>query len=36
MIPDLFIHFLFALIIYVPVRKQLQRLGTRVKKEETV
>ncbi|KZE67631.1 rod shape-determining protein MreD [Paenibacillus polymyxa] len=36
MIPDLFIHFLFALIIYVPVRKQLQRLGTRVKKEEAV
>lgn len=35
-IPDLFIHFLFALIIYVPVRKQLQRLGTRVKKEEAV
>lgn len=34
MVPDLFLHFVFALIIYVPVRKQLERLEKRVKKEE--
>ncbi|MDO7906885.1 rod shape-determining protein MreD [Paenibacillus sp. JX-17] len=36
MIPNLFIHFVFALIIYVPLRKQLELLGRRAPKEETV
>ncbi|MDP4095662.1 rod shape-determining protein MreD [Paenibacillus sp. P96] len=36
MVPDLFLHFVFALIIYVPVRKQLERLEKRAKKEEAV
>lgn len=34
MIPNLFIHFVFALIIYVPLRKQLERIGKRRSKTE--
>lgn len=30
MVPDLFLHFVFALLVYVPVRKQLDRLEKRV------
>lgn len=36
MIPNLCVHFLFALIIYVPMRKQFELLGGRPKKEENV
>ncbi|WP_440112023.1 rod shape-determining protein MreD [Paenibacillus sp. QZ-Y1] len=34
MIPNLFIHFVFALMIYVPLRKQLERIGKRRSKTE--
>lgn len=37
MIPNLFVHFVFALIIYVPLRKQLEKIGKpRSKTDEPV
>ncbi|MCG7380105.1 MULTISPECIES: rod shape-determining protein MreD [Paenibacillus] len=34
MIPNLFIHFVFTLIIYVPLRKQLEQITKRQKKPQ--
>lgn len=33
-LPDLVIHFVFGLIIYVPLRKQLEKIASRVRKEK--
>lgn len=33
-LPDLVVHFVFGLIIYVPLRKQLEKIARREKKEK--
>ncbi|GAB6991406.1 rod shape-determining protein MreD [Paenibacillus pini] len=33
-LPDLIVHFVFGLLIYVPLRKELEQLSKRVKREK--